>query len=444
MDLRLNYYLMATTLMASSGTTSDNNEITEEDNISQNQTPPLPRFSPHSPQETGAMTSLSTESGGNINHEDRVTLFVAYDGKWEYDSKEWIFKNSKGSMFVVPKHITLSEINEILYDKFYVNKWLYRLKLEVHWTGSPWFPLVEIQNDKDLSVFISETSKKELPLCVTRLKKDETDVDEERRKDYANVFVAYNGKWEKDDKERMIFKNSKSSTIFVTRCITLSEITDILYEHLDVDKKLYRLKLEVNHETEGHRLSGIKIQSDFDLSEFISETSETKLLLCVTRIYDAISSDDAGERPKGTVTIFVAYKGKWEYNGEEWFFKNSTRGEMLNVPKHITLSEITDIISDKFHINRKFYGLKLEVHYRSGSPWFPIIEIGNDRDLSQFISETSKTKVPLCVTLLDQDYVPDFDEEERRKGNFSKDPLIILNIDLMIYMFVNNIMLNDH
>ena len=40
----------------------------------------------------------------------------------------------------------------------------------------------------------------------------------------------------------------------------------------------------------------------------------------------------------------------------------------------------------------------MEVHYRVGSPWFPIIEIECDEDLSLFISESSKTKLPLCVT----------------------------------------------
>nr|GEX07667.1 reverse transcriptase domain-containing protein [Tanacetum cinerariifolium] len=87
---------------------------------------------------------------------------------------------------------------------------------------------------------------------------------------------------------------------------------------------------------------------------------------------------------------------------------------MWDVPKHITLSEIRDILNNNFNVNKKLSRLKFEVHYRTGSPWFPIIEIRNDRDLSQFISETSKTKVPLCVTRLDQDYVPDFDEERRK------------------------------
>nr|GEW88380.1 ankyrin repeat family protein [Tanacetum cinerariifolium] len=152
------------------------------------------------------MASSSTASGSNINYEgtssnsndikeamnstsknndiseDHVTVFVAYDEKWEYDGKEWFFKNSKGSMLVVPKHITLSEMTDILHDKICVNKLLYRLKLEVHWTGSPWFPVIEIQNDKDHSVFISETLKKELPLCVTRLKKDKTDVINQLKK----------------------------------------------------------------------------------------------------------------------------------------------------------------------------------------------------------------------------------------------------------------------
>nr|GFB98872.1 hypothetical protein [Tanacetum cinerariifolium] len=147
--------------------------------------------------------------------------------------------------------------------------------------------------------FISETSKTRLPLCVSRsLAWDaQAEVDGERRKDYATVFVAYNGTWELDEKG-LIFKNSKSSTIFVPKRITLSDTTDILYKHLDVDKKLYRLKLEVNNETEWYRLCGNEIQNDFDLLEFISKTSETKLLLCVTQIYDAISSDVAGERRK--------------------------------------------------------------------------------------------------------------------------------------------------
>ena len=123
---------------------------------------------------------------------DHVTVFVAYNGKWEYDRKEWFFKNSKSSIMVVPKHITLSEITDILYKQLKVDKKLYRLKLEVHYrTGSPWFPVTEIQNNQDLSVFISVTSKTKLPLCVTQLYDEfanvvqdtiSSGVDEERRK----------------------------------------------------------------------------------------------------------------------------------------------------------------------------------------------------------------------------------------------------------------------
>ncbi|GKF13923.1 hypothetical protein Tco_0055385, partial [Tanacetum coccineum] len=115
---------------------------------------------------------------------DSLTVFVAYNGKWEYDDKEWFFKNSKSETIFVPKHITLSDIIDILSDKFKVDEKLYRLKLEVHYrTGSPWFPVTHIFKDEHLSVFISETSKTKVPLCVTRLKKEEeTDVDEERRK----------------------------------------------------------------------------------------------------------------------------------------------------------------------------------------------------------------------------------------------------------------------
>ncbi|PWA53839.1 ankyrin repeat-containing domain, PGG domain, Gag-polypeptide of LTR copia-type [Artemisia annua] len=142
----------------------------------------------------------STSNNNNIN-EDDVAVFVAYNGKWEYEDKEWFFKNSRSSMIVVSKHITLSEITDNLIKQFKVDKEFYRLKLEVHYrTGSPWFPVIEIQNNQDLSVFISETSKTKLPLCVTRLDnkfenavqyKDSSDVDEERRKDarVENILI---------------------------------------------------------------------------------------------------------------------------------------------------------------------------------------------------------------------------------------------------------------
>ncbi|GJR45346.1 ankyrin repeat family protein [Tanacetum coccineum] len=377
---------MPTTLMGSSDTTSNKSEITEE----------------------GAMTSLSTESGGNINHQDDVTVFVAYDGKWEYDNKEWFFENSESSIMDVPKRITLSKITDILNKQFDVNKELFRLKLEVHYrTGSPWFPVTEIQNDKGLSVFISETSKTRLPLCVSRSLAWDV---RERRKDYATVFVAYNGHWEFDCKKWAIYKNFKSSTIFVPKHITLLEINDILYEHLDVDKKSYRLKLEIDHESESY-WHGAEIQSDFDLSSFISKTSETKFLLCVTQNV-AISSDVAGERRKDRVTIFVAYNGHWEYDGKEWLFENS-KSSIMVVSKRITLSEITNLLKEQLSHNKMFGRLILEVHYRTGSPWYPVTEIQNNEDLSVFISETSKTKLPLCVTrVVDR---AAFAEQEKRK-----------------------------
>nr|GEY50605.1 ankyrin repeat family protein [Tanacetum cinerariifolium] len=144
-----------------------------------------------------------------LRHDQKhhVTLFVAYDGKWEYDDKEWFFKNSEGSMLVVPKHITLSEITDILYAKFDVDKFLYHLMLEVHWIGSPWYPSIKIQNDKDLSVFISETSKTKLPLCVTRLENNKTDVVNRLKKDKTHVVTQL--KDESDDDE----KRQKDDTV---------------------------------------------------------------------------------------------------------------------------------------------------------------------------------------------------------------------------------------
>ena len=104
------------------------------------------------------------------------------------------------------------------------------------------------------------------------------------------------------------------------------------------------------------------------------------------------------------VRIFVAYDGKWEWDGKEWLFKDS-KGSIMAVSKYVTLSQITDILCTKFDVDQDSYGLKLEVYYRVGFPWFPIIEIKCDEDLSLFISESSITKLPLCVTAVLKDDV---------------------------------------
>ncbi|PWA38119.1 hypothetical protein CTI12_AA585010 [Artemisia annua] len=125
------------------------------------------------------MNSTINKNGSNDDH---VTIFVAYNGKWEYYRKEWFFVDFKSSIMVVPKHVTLSEITDILHKQFEADKEFCSLKLEVNYrTGSPWFPVTEIQNDQDLWVFISETLKTKLPLCVTRVYKF-ANVEEERRK----------------------------------------------------------------------------------------------------------------------------------------------------------------------------------------------------------------------------------------------------------------------
>ncbi|PWA81682.1 ankyrin repeat family protein [Artemisia annua] len=169
--------------MASSSTTSDRN-INIEGSTNNN---------------TDNKEGMNSTGNNNDISEDHAIVFVAYNGKWEYDDKEWFFKNSRSSIMVVPKHVTLTEITGILYKQLKVNKKLYRLKLEVHYrTGSPWFPVTEIQNNQDLSVFISVTSKTKLPLCVTQIYDEFTNVvqdrvtsgvDEERRKDVAYELI---------------------------------------------------------------------------------------------------------------------------------------------------------------------------------------------------------------------------------------------------------------
>nr|GFC21730.1 ankyrin repeat family protein [Tanacetum cinerariifolium] len=75
------------------------------------------------------------------------------------------------------------------------------------------------------------------------------------------------------------------------------------------------------------------------------------------------------------------------------------------VSKDITLSQITDILIRELDVLEKKFRLKLEVQYKVGSLDFPIIEIEDDDDLLVFISETLKTKIPLCVTRVLKDGV---------------------------------------
>ncbi|GKA52231.1 ankyrin repeat family protein [Tanacetum coccineum] len=96
---------------------------------------------------------------------EHVPVFVAYNGKWEWEGKELLFMESKGSIMVVSKYVTLSQITDILCTKFDVDRDSRGLKLEVYYRIG--FPIIEIECDEDLSLFISESSKTKLLLCVT-------------------------------------------------------------------------------------------------------------------------------------------------------------------------------------------------------------------------------------------------------------------------------------
>nr|GEY39000.1 ankyrin repeat family protein [Tanacetum cinerariifolium] len=144
-------------------------------------------------------------------------------------------------MLVVPKHITLSDMIDILYEEFHVDKLLYRLMLEVHYrTESPWFPVIEIQNDNDLSVFISETSKTKLPLCVSRLKKKRTVVVNQLKKDKTHVVT----KLKKDESD----VDKKRQKVISRICVKFWEKT-LLHvphvKHLKDDKVKHNTTIEL-------------------------------------------------------------------------------------------------------------------------------------------------------------------------------------------------------
>ncbi|PWA70848.1 DEAD-box ATP-dependent RNA helicase 28 [Artemisia annua] len=86
-----------------------------------------------------------------------ITIIVMIDCEW--DDKEWLFMNSKGSMIVVSKDVTLVQLTDNLHKKPQVSKESDSFKLEVRYKlATPWFSAAEIDGDEDLKTFISKYS----------------------------------------------------------------------------------------------------------------------------------------------------------------------------------------------------------------------------------------------------------------------------------------------
>ncbi|XP_024993300.1 uncharacterized protein LOC112527050 isoform X2 [Cynara cardunculus var. scolymus] len=99
----------------------------------------------------------------------------------------------------------------------------------------------------------------------------------------VNVFVSYNGVWEVDG-TYWIFKDAESSSIPIDKDVTYMQITDILYDALEIDKLKYDLKLEVAYTMDGQPFKPIHIKRDFHVTVFMEETLKKRTPLCVTLV----------------------------------------------------------------------------------------------------------------------------------------------------------------
>ena len=104
-----------------------------------------------------------------------VSVFVAFNGVWELENRDWIFRDAENQVLPVEKGVTYEQLLDILYDELEVDKCVHDLKIEVLYTclSQSVKPTV-IKNDRHVRAFIGLASKfveKLIPLCVTLVKK---------------------------------------------------------------------------------------------------------------------------------------------------------------------------------------------------------------------------------------------------------------------------------
>ena len=104
-----------------------------------------------------------------------VPVYVAFDGNWEMEDRNWVYKDAKSQVILVEKNVTYEQLKAILYGELELDSSVYEIKLEVRYEcpGTGCMPTV-LTADKHVHAFITTSSRsveKMIPLCVTPVKK---------------------------------------------------------------------------------------------------------------------------------------------------------------------------------------------------------------------------------------------------------------------------------
>lgn len=100
----------------------------------------------------------------------------------------------------------------------------------------------------------------------------------------VNIYVAYNGDWEKDGNCWKYKNASRYVSIAIEKETTYVELTDILFKVFRVDKLKYNLKLEVPYTVYEQSYIPVHIQNDGDVAVFVKENLKKVTSLCVTLV----------------------------------------------------------------------------------------------------------------------------------------------------------------
>ena len=94
------------------------------------------------------------------------------NGTWEKEGHQWVFTNAEFRAFVVPKEVTYTELVDLLYEKFELDRFAFDLKLEVPYAVGtiPVGPAV-LKDNGDVSHFMKHKYRNRFPLCVSLVPK---------------------------------------------------------------------------------------------------------------------------------------------------------------------------------------------------------------------------------------------------------------------------------
>ena len=58
-----------------------------------------------------------------------VPVYVAFDGNWEMEDRNWVYKDAKSQVILVEKNVTYEQLKAILYGELQLDSSVYEIKL---------------------------------------------------------------------------------------------------------------------------------------------------------------------------------------------------------------------------------------------------------------------------------------------------------------------------